>query len=169
MFRRLFAEGAFAAAFVPAYAKSLAADGEEAADRLAADALATLLAATVVICLLAQLTMPWLMYLIAPGFADIFFGNCLNNGLLTVILPPDQVKALMDEAKGGNHVFTVDLESQTVTAPSGAKYHFDIDPGRKEKLLKGLDAIGETLEVAKDIDLYEMKQALQRPWLEAAR
>jgi 3-isopropylmalate dehydratase small subunit len=106
---------------------------------------------------------------IAPGFADIFFGNCLNNGLLTVILPPDQVEALMDEAKGGNHVFTVDLESQTVTAPSGAKYHFDIDPGRKEKLLKGLDAIGETLEVGKDIDVYEMKQALARPWLEAAR
>ena len=106
---------------------------------------------------------------IAPGFADIFFGNCLNNGLLTVVLPPDQIEALMDEAKGGNHVFSVDLESQTVVSPSGAKFHFDIDPGRKEKLLKGLDAIGETLEVAGDIDLYEMKQALARPWLEAAR
>jgi 3-isopropylmalate dehydratase small subunit len=103
---------------------------------------------------------------IAPGFADIFFGNCLNNGLLTVVLPPDQIEALMDEAKGGNHVFSVDLESQTVVSPSGAKFHFDIDPGRKEKLLKGLDAIGETLEVAKDIDTYEMKQALARPWLE---
>jgi 3-isopropylmalate dehydratase small subunit len=106
---------------------------------------------------------------IAPSFADIFSGNCLNNGLLTVVLPPDQVEALMDEAKGGNHVFTVDLEGQTVTAPSGATFHFDIDPGRKEKLVKGLDAIGETLEVAGDIDLYEMKQALARPWLEAPR
>ncbi len=69
LFRRLFAEGAFAAAFVPAYAKTLAAEGEEVADKLAADALATLLAATVVIMLVCQLAMPWLMYLIAPGFA----------------------------------------------------------------------------------------------------
>jgi putative peptidoglycan lipid II flippase len=69
LFRRLFAEGAFAAAFVPAYAKTLAAEGEEVADKLAADALATLLTVTVAIMLAAQLAMPWLMYLIAPGFA----------------------------------------------------------------------------------------------------
>jgi putative peptidoglycan lipid II flippase len=69
LFRRLFAEGAFAAAFVPAYAKTLAAEGEEVADKLAADALATLLTVTVAICVAAQLSMPWLMYAIAPGFA----------------------------------------------------------------------------------------------------
>ncbi len=103
---------------------------------------------------------------IAPSFADIFRGNCLNNGLLPVVLPPEQVEALMDEAKGGNHVFSVDLETQTVTAPSGQAYRFEIDPGVKEKLLKGLDAIGETLQHAPDIDVFEMKQALARPWLE---
>ena len=103
---------------------------------------------------------------IAPSFADIFNNNCLNNGLLTVVLPPEQVDELMDEAKGGNHVFSVDLESQTVTAPSGKAFRFEIDPSKKEKLLKGLDAIGETLQHAPDIDVFEMKQALAKPWLE---
>jgi putative peptidoglycan lipid II flippase len=68
LFRRIFAEGAFAAAFVPAYSKSLATDGEEVADILAADAMATLAAATIVLTLIAELTMPWLMMLISPGF-----------------------------------------------------------------------------------------------------
>ena len=104
---------------------------------------------------------------ISSSFADIFKNNCLNNGLLPVILRPEEVEALMDEAKGGNHVFTVDLESQTVTAPSGAKFHFDIDPDRKDKLMKGLDAIGETLQHAGDIDIYESKRALSTPWMEA--
>jgi 3-isopropylmalate/(R)-2-methylmalate dehydratase small subunit len=103
---------------------------------------------------------------ISSSFADIFFNNCFNNGLLPVVLKPEEVQALMDEALGGNHVFSVDLESQTVTAPSGAKYHFEIDPGRKEKMLKGLDAIGETLQHAGDIDVYEMKRAIGTPWLE---
>ena len=103
---------------------------------------------------------------IAPSFAEIFYGNCLNNGLLPVALPPEQVDELMDEARGGNHVFSVDLETQTVTAPSGKAYRFDIDPAAKEKLLKGLDAIGETLQHAADIDVFEMKQALAKPWLE---
>ena len=102
---------------------------------------------------------------VAPSFADIFYNNCFQNGLLPVALPEAEVRALMAEAKGGNHVFSVDLESQTVTAPSGAAFRFEIDPGRKEKLLKGLDAIGETLQAAPDIDLYEMKQALAKPWL----
>jgi putative peptidoglycan lipid II flippase len=70
LFRRIFAEGAFAAAFVPAYAKSLESDGEEVADRLAADAMATLAAATIVITIVCQLAMPWLMYVINPGYAD---------------------------------------------------------------------------------------------------
>jgi putative peptidoglycan lipid II flippase len=70
LFRRIFAEGAFASAFVPAYARSLEQDGEEIADVLAADAMATLAAATLAITIVAELLMPWLVrYLIAPGFA----------------------------------------------------------------------------------------------------
>ncbi len=117
---------------------------------------------------------PWalldygLRCVVAPSFADIFYNNCFNNGLLPVALPEDQVRALMGEAKGGNHVFSIDLESQTVTAPSGAAFHFDIDPGRKEKLLKGLDAIGETLQAAAAIDTYEHRLSLSKPWLEVA-
>lgn len=68
LFRRIFAEGAFASAFVPAYSKALATDGEEVADLLAADAMAVLAAGAIAVTLVAELTMPWLIYLIAPGF-----------------------------------------------------------------------------------------------------
>jgi len=113
---------------------------------------------------------PWalldfgLRCVIAPSFADIFYNNCFNNGLLPVALPLHDVEALMEEAKGGNHFFSIDLETQTVTSPSGAKYHFEIDPGRKEKMLKGLDAIGETLQHAGDIDAFEAKIPHKQPW-----
>jgi putative peptidoglycan lipid II flippase len=69
--RRIFAEGAFAAAFVPAYSRSLESDGEAVADELAADAMAVLAAATLAITVIAELAMPWLMYVIRPGFAAI--------------------------------------------------------------------------------------------------
>lgn len=68
LFRRIFAEGAFASAFVPAYSKALATEGEEVADLLAADAMAVLAAGAIMVTVIAELTMPWLMYLIAPGF-----------------------------------------------------------------------------------------------------
>ncbi|HXQ17341.1 MAG TPA: 3-isopropylmalate dehydratase small subunit [Caulobacteraceae bacterium] len=105
---------------------------------------------------------------IAPSFADIFYNNCFQNGLLPVALPEDAVRALMDEAKGGNHVFSVDLQSQTVTSPSGKAFRFEIDAARKAKLLDGLDAIGETLRHAGDIDVYETRHALTEPWLQPA-
>ncbi len=69
LFRRIFAEGAFAAAFVPAYSKSLEQDGEEVADVLAADAMALLAAITLALAVVFTLAMPWLMYLMRPGFA----------------------------------------------------------------------------------------------------
>jgi 3-isopropylmalate/(R)-2-methylmalate dehydratase small subunit len=105
---------------------------------------------------------------VSTSFADIFYNNCFQNGLLPVVLKAEEVQALMEEAKGGNHLVTVDLETQTVVSPSGRKFAFEIDPQRKEKMLKGLDAIGETLQAAADIDTYEMKRALDRPWLEDA-
>jgi len=69
LFRRIFAEGAFASAFIPAYAKSLEKDGEEIADVLAADAMATLAAATIILTLVAELAMPWVIYAMNPGYA----------------------------------------------------------------------------------------------------
>jgi len=68
LFRRMFAEGAFAAAFVPDYSRRMAADGKEAADRFAADALASMAAATVAITIACQLAMPWLMRVYSYGF-----------------------------------------------------------------------------------------------------
>ena len=105
---------------------------------------------------------------IAPSFAEIFYSNCFQNGLLPIALPEADVRALMVEAKGGNHVFSVDLAAQTVTTPSGQAFRFEIDPARKEKLLEGLDAIGETLRSAGEIDVYEMRQSLAQPWLARA-
>jgi 3-isopropylmalate dehydratase/3-isopropylmalate/(R)-2-methylmalate dehydratase small subunit len=115
---------------------------------------------------------PWalmdfgILCVISTGFADIFNNNCFNNGLLPVVLKPEEVAQLMDEAKGGNHMVSVDLQTQSVTSPSGKVFHFDIDAVRKDKMLKGLDFIGETLMQGADIDLFESQRALDRPWLE---
>jgi 3-isopropylmalate/(R)-2-methylmalate dehydratase small subunit len=106
---------------------------------------------------------------IAPSFGDIFNENCFQNGVLPVALPEAAVRSLAAEAKGGNHVFSIDLEAQTVTAPSGTRFRFDIDPGRKAKMLRGLDTIGETLERAGDISVFEQRRKLAQPWLEARR
>ena len=102
---------------------------------------------------------------VATSFADIFFENCFNNGLLPVVLPEAAVAALTAEARGGNHVFSVDLPAQTVTSPSGQVYRFEIDPGRKRKLLEGLDAVGETLRHADAVAAFERRDAQIRPWL----
>ncbi len=114
---------------------------------------------------------PWalldfgLRCVIAPSFADIFYNNCFNNGLLPIVLPAEAVERLAAEALGGNHVFTIDLAAQTVVAPSGAVFRFEIDPGRKEKLLKGLDDIGLTLAREAAIAAHEERRRLAAPWL----
>ncbi|MGE3302207.1 MAG: 3-isopropylmalate dehydratase small subunit [Hyphomonadaceae bacterium] len=102
---------------------------------------------------------------IAPSFADIFYGNCLNNGLLPVKLPKAAVAQLMEEARGANHMFTVDLPAQTVTSPTGAVFHFEIDAATKHKLLEGLDDIGLSLKRTPEIDAFEVRRKLSQPWL----
>ena len=100
--------------------------------------------------------------IIAPSFGDIFRQNCMQNGIVPVILPDDQVDQLFERAfeEPGSAV-TVDLERQVVEA-DGFSAHFDFDPFRKECLLKGLDDVGLTLEYETDIAAYEG----QRPaWL----
>ena len=105
---------------------------------------------------------------ISTSFADIFYNNCFQNGLLPVVLKPEEVQDLMEEAKGGNHMVTVDLAAQTVVSPSGKTFSFQIDPSRKDKMLNGLDAIGETLQAAPSIDVFEGKRAISQPWLDRA-
>jgi 3-isopropylmalate dehydratase small subunit len=114
---------------------------------------------------------PWalldqgLSVVIAPSFADIFYNNCFKNGLLPVVLPREVVDSLMEQAGGPNHMFNIDLAAQSVTAPDGKVYHFDIDQGRKASLLAGLDDIGETLQRAAEITAFEDQRKLSRPWL----
>jgi len=103
---------------------------------------------------------------IAPSFADIFHNNCYKNGILPIALPSDVVAELAGQAGGGNHVFTVDLEAQTVTAPDGSEHHFEIDQGRKANLLAGLDEIGQSLTKGTAIDSFEERRAVSTPWLE---
>ena len=102
---------------------------------------------------------------ISTSFADIFFNNCFKNGILPVVLPPEAVAHLMDDAKkGANARITVNLEDQTVTASDGTVFSFEVDAFKKHCLLNGLDDIGLTMEKAPAIDAYERKAALSRPW-----
>lgn len=104
---------------------------------------------------------PWalmdfgLRCVIAPGFAEIFYNNCFQNGLLPVMLPADEVQTLTREILDSDRPMTVDLEAQTVTSPSGRILRFDIDADRRRKMLEGLDAIDETLVLAAAIEAYE--------------
>jgi 3-isopropylmalate/(R)-2-methylmalate dehydratase small subunit len=104
---------------------------------------------------------------IASSLGDIFHENCYKNGLLPVILPRDVVAGLRAQlhASPGAGV-TVDLESQTVTAPDGTTHRFDVDPFRKQALLSGQDEIALTLGHEKDIAAFEARQAREMPWLD---
>ncbi len=103
--------------------------------------------------------------IIAPSFADIFYNNCFQNGILPVVLKGDEVAALFTEAATPGYQLTVDLAQQTVTTPSGAGYRFDIDPFRKDCLYRGLDAIGLTLQHEAAIAAYEARRKAEAPWL----
>jgi 3-isopropylmalate/(R)-2-methylmalate dehydratase small subunit len=96
--------------------------------------------------------------IIAPSYADIFYNNCFQNGILPVALPEEQVYDLLGrlQAEPGAAV-TVDLDAQTVSGPGGFAASFDIDPFRRECLLKGLDNIGLTLQHEQDITAYEAR------------
>jgi 3-isopropylmalate/(R)-2-methylmalate dehydratase small subunit len=102
---------------------------------------------------------------ISTGFADIFYNNCFQNGILPIKVKPEDLEKLMDDAeRGANARLTVDLEAQEIRGPDGGVVKFDIDPFRKRCLLNGLDNIGLTLEKEKAITSYEEKAAAERPW-----
>ena len=105
--------------------------------------------------------------IIAPDFADIFYNNCFQNGILPIKLPQTEVDKLMDDAsRGSNATLTVDLETQEIRGPDGGVIKFDIDPFRKHCLLNGLDAIGLTLEKKQLIENFEATATAARPWLD---
>jgi 3-isopropylmalate/(R)-2-methylmalate dehydratase small subunit len=95
---------------------------------------------------------------IAPSFADIFYNNCFKNGILPVTLSEAQVEDLFrrTEAQPG-YQLTVDLEEQTIRDASGLLLRFEVDPFRRDLLLKGLDDIGLSLLHEKEIAGYEAR------------
>jgi 3-isopropylmalate/(R)-2-methylmalate dehydratase small subunit len=104
--------------------------------------------------------------LIAPSFADIFYNNCFQNGILPVGLKAEEVQSLFQavSARKG-YQLTVDLAAQTVTTPEGTIYRFDVDSFRKDCLFKGLDSIGLTLQHQSAIAAYEKRRKAEAPWL----
>ena len=102
---------------------------------------------------------------ISTSFADIFYNNCFQNGILPIKVSPDDLDKLMDDAnRGANATITVDLENQEIRGPDGGVVKFEMDPFRKRCLLEGLDNIGLTLQNEKSIGDYEDKAAAARPW-----
>lgn len=100
--------------------------------------------------------------IIAVSFADIFYGNCINNQLLPVALTSEQMDVLFDAVKlDPNTSININLSEQQVVCGE-TRFTFDIAPHHKTNLLKGLDAIGQTLELNTDIEKYEQKRQV---WL----
>jgi 3-isopropylmalate/(R)-2-methylmalate dehydratase small subunit len=97
--------------------------------------------------------------IIAPSFADIFYGNCCQNGLLPLCLPQSQIDELFQRA-GGPYQLEVDLRRQIVSDDSGFGATFEIAPYRREMLLLGLDEIGSTLLQEERIATYERRREL---------
>ncbi len=103
---------------------------------------------------------------IAPSFADIFYNNCFQNGILPVVLRSEDVQLLMNDALTiEGYRLTVDLDRQAVTTPKGILYRFEIDPFRKDCLYRGLDSIGLTLQHEPAITAYETRRMAEAPWL----
>ncbi len=115
---------------------------------------------------------PWALHdygfkcVIASSFADIFFNNCRKNGILAVVLQPEEVQALFVEVEAHEGCqLTVNLLQQSVITPEGKKYSFEVDQFAKNCLLNGLDDIGWTLQFEEKIEAYEQKARSQQPWL----
>lgn len=102
---------------------------------------------------------------ISTGFADIFYNNCFKNGILPIVVSPENLDKLMDDAeRGANATLTVDLEAREICGPDGGTIAFDVDEFKRHCLLNGLDDIGLTMAKAADIDAYEKHAADSRPW-----
>ena len=94
--------------------------------------------------------------ILAPSYADIFYNNCFNNGMLPIVLPGDTIEPLFEEARTmEGYTVTVDLPAQTITKPDGTTIAFDVDPFKKECLLNGWDQIGLTLRHEDKITAFE--------------
>ena len=102
---------------------------------------------------------------ISASYADIFYNNCFKNGILPIVLKPEEVALLMEDSKNGENArISIDLEKQIVQSSEGIEFSFEIDEFKKHCLLNGLDDIGLTMEKASSIDEFEEKYQRQMPW-----
>ena len=109
--------------------------------------------------------------IVAKSFADIYRENCLQNGLLPIVLAPDDAEAFIARVVrvNGDGPFTVDLVTQRISGPGGADVAFEIAAADRMRLLEGLDDIGLTLKQMNDIVQWEQRAATAQPWLQTAR
>ncbi len=109
--------------------------------------------------------------IVAKSFADIYRENCLQNGVLPVVLAAPEADALAARvvAADGAAPFTVDLVSQRISGPGGPDMSFEIAPADRMRLLEGLDDIGLTLKHMNDIVGWEQRTAAAQPWLQTAK
>jgi len=110
---------------------------------------------------------PWALHdygircILAKSYADIFFNNCFNNGMLPIVLPSGSIESLFEEVRAREgYQLTIDLPNQKIIKPDGGEIPFDVDPFKKHCLLKGLDQIGLTLEHEDKIAAYEKKRGI---------
>jgi 3-isopropylmalate/(R)-2-methylmalate dehydratase small subunit len=103
---------------------------------------------------------------ISTSYADIFYNNCFKNGILPIVLKPEEVELLMEDSKNGENArISIDLERQIVQSSEGVEFSFEIDEFKKHCLLNGLDDIGLTMEKASSIDEFEEKYQKKMPWV----
>jgi 3-isopropylmalate/(R)-2-methylmalate dehydratase small subunit len=101
--------------------------------------------------------------IIAPSFADIFFNNCFNNGMLPIRLDGDTVETLFQQTRATEgYALEINLPDQVIICPDGTKISFEIAPFLKQRLLNGWDQIGLTLRYEADITAFEEKRAAAR-------
>ena len=102
--------------------------------------------------------------IIAPSYADIFYNNCFNNGLLPIVLTESEIDILFTLAEGKEQI-EIDLENQTIFSCDSEIAHFEIDPFRKKCILEGLDEIGLSLTHSEQIKEFERKRVTDSPWI----
>lgn len=106
--------------------------------------------------------------IISTSFADIFFNNCINNGMLPVTLPRAEVEKLLEDASIPGTEITVDLVNSQIIRPNGETFTFELDAFKKHCLLNGLDKIGLTLDKEDKIIAFETMRSKNYPWLDGA-
>ena len=103
--------------------------------------------------------------IIAESFADIFFNNSINNGMLLISLSASNIEFLFSRCQQGTQEWKIDLAGQQIILGNNAAVGFQIDPDIKQRLLSGLDFIGASEQFAPQISRYEQQRASQQPWL----